>query len=165
VTPAEQRFIAGLKSANLKEGWDRKIIYVHAYHETGRFKRVVGLNNYWGLKPPKNWTGKVVEVITTEFVKGNTIPPEFKNKVLSYEQAGKYLKLKIRDYFIDFDNAKDSIEYYENFIQRVYPQAFAVRNDYKAYYNALVSGKLKYATDPKYPEKLIRLYETLKGDF
>lgn len=165
MTPAEQRFVIGLKTANLKEGWDRKIIYVHAYHETGGFKRVVGLNNYWGLKTPKNWAGKVVEVITTEFVKGDVIPREFQNKVINSEKVGDYLKLKIRDKFIDFDEAKDSIEYYERFIQRVYPQAFAVRNDYKAYYNALVSGKLKYATDPKYPEKLIRLYETIKGDF
>ena len=162
MTPVEGRFIEGLRLANLSEGWDRKIIYIHAYHETGKFKKVVGTNNYWGLKCPKNWTGKTVEVITTEFVKGSEVPPEFKDKLISYEKVGDYLKLKIRDLFIDFDTAKDSIEYYEKFIKRVYPQAFELRGNYKGYYAALVSGKLKYATDPKYPEKLIRLYETVQ---
>jgi len=120
-------------------GFSDYIVFTHAYHESGGFNRVIGKHNYWGIKKPKNWKGDFVIVITHEYINEDE-------------------KIKIEDKFIDFKTIEEAMDWYCNFIKRLYPNAYNNRDNPEGYFNGLVNGKLKYATDPKYAEKLIKLY-------
>jgi hypothetical protein len=130
----EFTFINGL-------GFDPWIVYTHAYHECGGFKKVIGNYNFWGIKKPKAWTGKVIQVLTHEYINGE--------KIETYAD------------FIDFNDIKGAIIWYANFISRMYPEAWKVKDNYQLYFPALVSFAHIYATDPVYSTKLIRLYNLL----
>jgi flagellum-specific peptidoglycan hydrolase FlgJ len=123
-------------------GFDPMIVYVHAYHESGNFKHIIGNYNFWGIKKPKNWTGKTILITTHEYIHG--------------------VKTELKDYFIDFPDMKGAIIWYAEFIGRMYPQAYTMRDNYKGYFPALVNYAHQYATDPMYYKKLIALYEELK---
>ena len=126
----------------IKREWNKFSIYVHSYHETGNFKRIIGNFNIFGIKVPKNWTGKVVEVTTHEWIGGK--------------------KIGVIDKFIDFENMEQLVIWYCEFIERVYFQAYKKRDNPIAYFYALVSNpKVCYATDPQYAQKLERLYREL----
>ncbi len=132
---AQATFINGL-------GFDPMIVYVHAYHESGNFKHIIGNYNFWGIKKPKNWTGKTILITTHEYIHG--------------------VYTELQDWFIDFPDMKGAIIWYVEFISRMYPQAYAMRENYKGYYPALVMYKNIYATNPNYSQQLIALYERLK---
>lgn len=130
----EFTFINGL-------GFEPMIVYTHAYHESGGFKHVIGCYNFWGIKCPQKWTGKKVLVNTHEYINGKKIPTT--------------------EYFCDWPDLKGAILWYAGLISRLYPEADKAKTDYKTFYPALVNFKYKYATDPAYPGKLIKLYEEL----
>lgn len=124
-------------------GWNPAIIFVHAYHESGNFKKVIGKNNYWGIKSSSRWKGLKVKVVTHEFLKGKLI--------------------KVNHWFRDWETTEQAVEWYIGLIRRLYPMSFAYRSDYEKYFSWLIKGKYKYATDKKYVRKLKRLYESLIG--
>ena len=123
-------------------GFDPMIVYVHAWHESGNFKHIIGNYNFWGIKCPKAWTGKKILITTHEYING--------------------VKTEVQDWFIDFSDMKGAIIWYADFISRMYPQAYAMRANYKGYFPALVTYKNIYASDPEYSKKLVALYEELK---
>lgn len=127
-----------------KLGWNPAIIYIHGFHESGGFKKVVGLNNYWGIKASKSWKGKKVRVVTHEFVKGKLI--------------------KVNHWFRDWDTCEEALSWYLSLIKRLYPESYGYRSNYKKFFVWLVKGKFRYATDKKYVIKLIKLYEELIGE-
>jgi flagellar protein FlgJ len=131
--------IGGKRSWRDWRGWDPLIIYIHAYHETGGFESVIGGHNYWGIKVPKSWTGKVLSRPTWEHIRGKDVT--------------------LVDQFIDFDSLEAAITWYIYFIKRVYPQSYRSRRTYARFFYRLNKGKYQYASDPKHTEKLIRLYE------
>lgn len=122
-------------------GFDPMIVYTHAWHESGGFKRIIGNYNFWGIKCPRKWTGKKVLVNTHEYIKGVRTPTT--------------------EYFCDWPDLKGAILWYTGLISRLYPEAYNARTDHKIFFPALVNFKYKYATDPLYPELLIKLYEQL----
>lgn len=124
-------------------GFDPMIVYTHAYHESGNFERVIGNYNFWGIKKPSTWSGKTTQVVTHEYIKG------------VYTQT--------IDWFIDFPDIKGAIIWYANLINRLYPQAYALKDNYKGYFPALINYKYQYATDPHYATQLVALYEKLKA--
>src|SRR3990167_3686650 len=72
-------------------------------HETGFFARVIGENNYWGIKKPRSWRGPVHKVLTHEFENGIKVA-----KVCE---------------FVDWDTPKEALAFYIGLIQRLYPTA------------------------------------------
>lgn len=124
-----------------RTGWNPAIVYVHAFHESGGFRKVIGKNNYWGIKSSKTWKGKKIKVITHEFVKGK--------------------KVKVNHWFRDWETTEEAVKWYVNLIKRLYPMSHVYRSDYTDFFYWLVAGKYKYATDPKYVWKLKKLYERL----
>ena len=125
-------------------GYDPLIVYTHAYHESGGFNHVIGNYNFWGIKCPKSWTGIKVPVITHEYVNGQ--------------------KIQVTANFCDWPDLSNAIRWYDSLIQRLYPQAYQARTDYKIYFPALINYKYKYATDPAYVPILIKLYEELSNE-
>lgn len=127
-----------------EQGFDPMIVYTHAYHESGGFNKIIGEWNFWGIKKPGNWKGKVHEVNTHEYIKG--------------------FKVAVKDVFIDFATVENAMLWYGDLIFRLYKKSWNNRHNYTEYFKGLVSGKYKYATDPKYSEKLCKLYEQLRKE-
>ena len=138
-----QGFIEVLHVA-VEQGFSAWAIFTQAWHETGAFKYVIGSHNYWGIKTPRNWTGKIEMVETHEYIGGKHTP--------------------VVDTFIDFDTALEAISWYCNFIRRLYPNAYNNRNEPVKYFEGLINGNLKYATDPNYLQRLTTLHKVLKTD-
>lgn len=127
-----------------EKGWNPWSIFTQAWHETGRFEKVIGQHNYWGIKYSKNWNDLRVQVRTHEYENGESVE-------------------KICE-FADWKTVKDALMFYDDLVQRLYPQAYDARLDCLTFFRELVNHKLKWATDPAYPEKLSRVYASLKFD-
>ena len=138
-----REFIGALKIAR-EEGFSPWSVLTHAWHESGAFRKVIGNHNYWGIKVPRKWQGKVEMVETHEYIKGKYAP--------------------VVATFIDFDSALEAMSWDCNFIRRLYPEAYYKRDNPTEYFIGLVSGKLRYATDPNYSTKLTSLYRVLEKD-
>lgn len=138
------KFMQGLPAVK-DRGFSVAAVFAHAWHESGAFRKVIGSHNYWGIKVPGSWTGKIVPVKTHE-----------------YTNAGR---ISLIEYFIDFDTLEQALEWYMGLIKRIYPISYAHRGEPDQYFKGLVSGKRKYATDPAYPDKLIAVYKQLEGEF
>ena len=130
-----------------EQGFDPYIPFTHAWHESGNFTRVIGQYNCLGIKKPKIWDGKIVTVLTHEYINGKKVP--------------------VTGVFIDFATMENFFLWYGDLIYRLYPFSWQNRNNYQNYFLGLMSGKFHYSTHPEdkhpnYPEKLILLYEQLK---
>jgi len=138
LTPREE-FIAALHIAKT-EGFDIMIVYAQAWHETGGFEHVIGQYNFWGIKKPRAWVGKVHRLKTQEFID---------NKMVD-----------VYDDFIDFNTAEEAMKWWIKLIRtsRHYTKAYESRHDYKRFFNRITA----WATDPKYAEKVKRVYRQLK---
>lgn len=169
-----EQFIAAVLT-ELKD-WDPRIVVAHAAHESGRFRRVIGWNNFWGIKTPKRteWTGKVKEAPTWEIFFESDI--EGINRCIN-ESAGKIiesrrgktksgkrvLKIHVWAEFCDWYREREAVKFYRDFIKRLYPIAYVNRRHYRRFFPGLVSGRRKYATDPEYAAKGIAMYRSLEG--
>ena len=120
-------------------------ILTQAWHETGGFRHVIGNHNYWGIKKPGKWKGKVHQVTTHEYIKGKKV----------IVRGAK---------FIDFPTCEEGLIWYMGLIKRLYKESYKYRSCPMLYFHWLVDGKYKYATDPRYPEKLIRMCIALQKD-
>ena len=132
--------------ADLKN-FNRWAIFTHAWHETAGFTRAIG-NNYFGIKKPRHWEGKVVIKTTHEYVKAE----------------GGEKRIKINLPFADWDTLADALIWYGGLIERLYHIAYKNRYNPDGYFVGLVAGKYEYATDPKYVSKLRALYYKLQGN-
>lgn len=124
-------------------GFSGLAVFTHAYHESAGFTRVIGDHNYWGIKVPQRWKGKTRDVQTHEYIKGK--------------------KIAVLARFIDFETIQEALDWYMGLIERLYPDSFRNRQDAEAYFRGLVSGRYKYATDPTYVDKLIRLSKQIEA--
>ena len=126
-----------------EKGYNIWSILTQAWHESGAFKHVIGNWNLWGIKKPKKWSGKICKVLTTEFVHG-------KRKKFTLE-------------FADWPTASDALAWYDSLVRRLYKSAYKNRNNPDKFFEGLISGKYKWATDPRYVQKLKRVYMKLQN--
>lgn len=119
-------------------------VFTQACHETGFFKKVIGGNNYWGIKKPRRWDGLVCNVPTHEYINGE--------KVAMWAE------------FADWDTADEAVAFYLNLLKTLYPDTLKCRNCAYCFFDGLVVGKFKWATDPSYKEKLFELYKMLNRE-
>ena len=164
------QLLAAVESIAVPLGFHPASIMVQAELESGRFKKIIGLNNYWGIKVPKSipWTGTTARVITSETF---TDPAEFVKFVnkhiadilsIGYNEKQKLWWVKLWDVFCDWPFEPAAVEYYTALVKRLYPVAYALRHDPPRYFTALVSGKRKWATDIVYAQSLIDLWNQLR---
>lgn len=94
-------------------------------------------NNLFGIKAGANWTGKTVDITTTEYVNGQPV--------------------KMVDRFRAYDSYADSFADYARLLQSNprYQQALTQAEDASGFANGL--QRAGYATDPAYAQKLLSL--------
>jgi len=156
-------------------GWDRLSVITHAWHETGRFKHIIGDNNFFGITLPKNWSGKICSVITHEVYvyKGSDKDAAVVAAKKEWPQASEYVivpssvgqiwvRVKLMRQFADWGTVEDALTFYANKIKNMYPQSFSFRNIPEKYFYWLVNGKYQYATNPKYVQENLDLYEVVR---
>lgn len=182
-TKKMNQYIEEAKKTASTSGFDWLILLTHAYHESGGFEKVIGENNYWGLKTPtkSEWTGKAVTLYTHEYdpvLESETEEEAIKRLSKKYNKSiAKISKTKInkKDFwkislpqtFRDWEKTEDALKFYERFIAATYPEAFKARSNYNRFFKELVNkeNKYQYATDPSYSSKLENLYIQLKHKF
>lgn len=136
----QEKFINLIKDGAI-QGWqDYKILpsltIAQAILETGWGGSSVG-NNLFGIKANKDWKGKTILKKTREYVNGK--------------------KIYIDAYFRNYDNIYESLKDRFELLQKPrYKKVIGVE-DYKIACNEI--WKAGYATDPEYPNKLIRIIE------
>lgn len=115
----------------------------------GRSELSVASNNLFGVKAGKDWLGDKVKFPTKEYINNKWIDTEA--------------------YFRKYDTLDGSILDHAKFLNKLRYSSVINEKDYKkACHNIYESG---YATDPDYPEKLIRIinenklfeYDTLES--
>ena len=117
-----------------------------AAHETGWGRREIRMKdgsnsfNLFGIKPGANWTGKVAEVTTTEYING--VPRKVVSKFRAYDSYA--------DAFRDYARLISESPRYAKVRQQT---GSAV-----AFANSLQQAG--YATDPEYANKLSRVINT-----
>ena len=119
-----------LAQAALETGWGRKAIKDAAGQESF---------NLFGIKAGKHWTGKTVEVTTTEYSHG--VPQK---KVESFRAYGSYA---------------ESFSDYARLIKHRYGEAMAHGATAEGFGRALQANG--YATDPKYAQKIARVAQSV----
>jgi len=124
-----------------EDGFNDFTILTQAWHESGRFIKVIGEYNYWGIKKPRDWTGKVYKVRTHEYINNKRVNMDCE--------------------FIDFSACGMAVAWWIDLVKRLYPDAYKNRNNPVLFFEGLVSGKYKYATDPFYFNKLNTLYKLI----
>ena len=105
----------------------------------GRSQLARRANNLKGVKAGRSWDGPTITLPTREFLNNQWVTVDAKWRM-----------------YIDWAHAFAD---YGRLIERVYPQAAAVASNARAFLEALVSGQLKYATDPDYVAKVWRIVE------
>lgn len=158
-------------------GFDSLTVLAHACYETANLEKVIGLNNYWGMKTPQHskWTGLIEEVLTTEYIRKRENENEilaksraaniFAKRIASIEDCGKNWKVKVALSFRDWGTPEESVVWYCNFIKNNYKEAYIKRAIAFEYFPALVNYEAKYATDPRYAAAAIERYQWLKKTF
>lgn len=165
IAPHVQEFIqkhdSAAKAASAATGIPASFMIAQAAHESGWGKREIvakdGTNsfNVFGIKAGANWTGKTVEVKTTEFVDGRAQKVVAKFRAYdSYEAA-----------FKDYGQLLGSNQRYAQVVAQAQQtqQASAstgITSPGGAERFAQGLQKAGYATDPEYASKLARVINT-----
>ncbi|MDR3409327.1 MAG: flagellar assembly peptidoglycan hydrolase FlgJ [Formivibrio sp.] len=128
-----------------KLGLSSKLLLAHAALESGwgskSIKTADGNEsfNLFGIKAGKNWTGKTVDVQTTEYIDGKA-----QKRVEKFRAYASYAEA-----FSD----------YSGLIKRRFGDAMGLGSDSAGFGKALQAGG--YATDPNYANKIARVAESI----
>lgn len=112
---------------------------------SGKSQLAIKGNNLFGIKADSRWTGKKINFPTKEYIKGKEIT--------------------VNAYFRAYDSFADSVEDHTKFLLTKRYEKVRSSKDYKEAAHEI--WKAGYATDPKYPNKLISIikqYELYKYD-
>lgn len=102
-------------------------------------------NNLFGIKAGNSWKGKVNTVKTSENING-----KIQNITATFRAYPSY-----RDSFLD----------YGALLKRNWSEAFSFTGNPFLFAEKLVSGSLKYATDPNYIKKLASVMTNISTKF
>ena len=139
----QDKLAAHANEASRATGIPAKFMLGQAALETGWGKREIrgadgsASHNLFGIKATGNWTGRTVEVATTEYVNG--VPQKKMEKVRAYDSYA--------DSFRDYASLLKNNPRYQNVI--------AGGKDATAFAQGLQAAG--YATDPNYAAKLARI--------
>lgn len=152
------QFIAAAMQALVPRGFNLVGPTVQADVESGRFRRIVGWNNFWGIKASKRWEGKRVRCLTTEYARdlkrAASLISQYNGYIekVSYDEKNDRLCLKVLADFRDWKREPEAMKWYAGLLSRMYPKAWVHRGDKdpRRFFDGLVSGKWQWATDHKY---------------
>ncbi len=142
-----QKHMQAAKAAEAESGIPAAHVLGQAALETGWGKRVIRTadgqdsHNLFGIKATSNWTGKVAEVTTTEYIGG--VPRKVTAKFRAYDSYEEAFK----------DHARLLTQ-----SKRYQQTAVAQADTAQGYASGL--QRAGYATDPAYADKLTRVINT-----
>jgi flagellum-specific peptidoglycan hydrolase FlgJ len=140
--------------------------------ESGWFSRVVGENNYWGIKTYKGWTGRVVLVPTHEAFKEKKDADAFGELHSEYDdppfwskRVGAWL-VKCDARFRDWDSALSAGQWYFGLLQRRYLGAYKATEP-EGFVDGLYNGDggRRWSTSPIefYKDSIVKIYRRIEG--
>jgi flagellum-specific peptidoglycan hydrolase FlgJ len=140
--PTINAIITAAKKYNLPAS----VLVAQAILETGWFKRYKK-NNIFGIKASQKdiAQGRYFTTPTIEYINGQKITAKLK--------------------FAKFSSIDEAVKRYNEIIKRNFPEADKNRNNSMLFLQGLFSGKLKYATDPRYIDKIKQILVQLKKKF
>lgn len=161
------QFIAAAMQELVPRGFNIIGPTVQADVESGCFRKVIGWNNFWGIKASKRWPGKRVECLTTEYYRDPDKLARFINANAQkiekawWEKRKERWGFKVLADFRDWHREPEAMKWYAGLVSRMYPKAWAHRGDKdpRRFFNGLVSGKWQWATDDEYVGILIDRWE------
>lgn len=163
-----KEFIAKYKEAaqiaSAQNGINYLAILTQAAHESAFGKYAFG-NNFFGIKPGKNWTGKTQLLRTNEYsINPNLKFPEIISKTQETVRGKLMWHYVIRDYFRAYDTPQEGFLDHGQFLinNKRYTMAMLFRDEPEKFF--LEIAKAGYATDPGYCAKLIDIYKTIKTE-
>lgn len=124
-----------LAQAGLESGWGRREI---------RGVDGTASNNLFGIKAGRNWNGRVVEAVTTEYIGGKPV--------------------KTVERFRAYDSPVASFRDYANLIANS-PRYAQVRDRKDEVAFAYGLQRAGYATDPQYADKLLRAMDGIRSRY
>ena len=143
---------------------DPIFVTAQAALETGWGKSRIGKYNLFGITKG-TWTGRTQLVKTREVHSTANYAYFAPEKVISVEAlpSGRYRYIVMR-LFRDYDTLEQCLEdYIAIFKKPHFAHAWCFRHDGAKFADAIQSGRMKYATDPKYNSILKSVMNTIKG--
>jgi hypothetical protein len=148
--------------------------FTHSWDESAGFSRVIGKNNFWGIKKPSKsvWNGIVIEKDTHEYMPANLGERDdqallraikrfgVQNAEIEDLINGKWY-VRLPQQFIDWPTCEAAMLWYSDLIHRLYPDSWSNRQVPNQFFSGLMSGEYQYCTNPKYVEELEALYSVL----
>lgn len=128
-------------------GLSPKLVLAHAALESGWGKKSIKAadgsdsHNLFGIKAGKDWTGKTVDVPTTEFIDG-----KMQKRVEKFRAYASYA---------------DAFGDYASLLKRRFGDALGSGSDSASFGKALQAGG--YATDPHYANKIARVADSVSA--
>ncbi len=163
----------------LMPDFEPEILVAWAAHETAQFEKVIGWNNFLGMKMPKNAERRAmidrpaVRVPTTEII-GYDRPDQMAgliNRVKKTDLGKIYWQpkkqrwvIKLHDYFADWSREDKAMTYLRRYLEDLFPAALEAKTEPFKFVSALVDGPRKYATDPDYKDSWMGMYLQVKGE-
>lgn len=174
------QFVAAVQQ-QLK-GWDPLIPITHATYESGWFSKVIGWNNFFGMKYPRSKKRRAmidrepVRVPTHEFIKLELVKrkPAFFAAFLRqnigelidirYEAHRERYNIHLYARFADWSRETKAVEYWEAYMKDMMPGAYEKRQDPVGFVRGLFSGRYKYATcdADEYEDTFTKIYRQLE---
>lgn len=109
------------------------------------YGRAKNANNIFGIKAGSSWKGKTNTVKTTEVINGKS--------------------QTVTATFRAYDSYRESFIDYAKLLQRNWNEAFSFKGNPILFAEKLVSGSLKYATDPNYLKKIAGVMTNISTKF
>ena len=150
--------------ASSQNGIHYLAILTQAAHESAYGKYAFG-NNFFGIKPGKNWTGKTQLLKTNKYSINLILKfPEIISKVQETVRGKLMWHYRIRDHFRAYDTAQEGFLDHGQFLinNKRYATALLFKDQPEKFF--LEIAKAGYATDPGYCAKLIEIYKTIKTE-
>lgn len=163
-----EQFIAAAIQELKPRGFNVLGPLVQADVESGRFKSIVGWNNFWGIKASKRWEGKTVCCPTTELaynLEGAArITEEYKDSITRsyYDSKKKRIVYKVLADFRDWHRETEAMKWYSGLLGRGYPVCWDHRGDKSPlkFFRGFEQGKWgRWCTEKEYYNILVDRYE------
>ncbi|MHC1736885.1 MAG: glycoside hydrolase family 73 protein [Ignavibacteriaceae bacterium] len=99
-------------------------------------------NNFFGIKAGKHWKGSTQILRTKEFINGQMV--------------------SVKDYFRAYDTPLECFQDYADLLKRRFTKAFNYGEPESFIHSVQHEHPYKYATDPKYAQKIIVIIHKLR---
>ena len=145
---------------------DPLFVTAQAALESGWGKSAIG-NNLFGITKGTTWNGPMKLVTTTEYFNRPDVSFKAPEEIIEIKQISpKRWRYKVKRLFRDYDTVGDCLRDHLRILKKPgYSDAWPYRNDAKEFLRRIAdSVGSKYATDPDYVDKMLKVIEMVKSE-